>query len=106
MSHGGPPLFRCVRCGCPATDHATDDEERRECSRCECEQHECAVAPPAPSPDALTRAVEAWREVPERARFAVIRAVLRASDDPALTASQHQAWTAADDLLRAAGGAP
>ncbi|HVJ21246.1 MAG TPA: hypothetical protein VM686_37800, partial [Polyangiaceae bacterium] len=37
---GGHPLYRCRRCGCPVTDHATDDEERRECTACECEQYE------------------------------------------------------------------
>ena len=55
MSHGGPPLFRCVCCGCPATDHAVDDEERRECTLCECTQYECdtRAAPPATHPGAV-----------------------------------------------------
>jgi hypothetical protein len=37
---GGHPLYRCRRCGCPVMAHATDDEERRECMSCECEQYE------------------------------------------------------------------
>lgn len=39
MSHGGPPLYRCAGCGCPVLDHAVDDEERRECTVCECRQY-------------------------------------------------------------------
>ena len=39
MSHGGPPLYRCAGCGCPVVDHAVDDEERRECTQCECRQY-------------------------------------------------------------------
>lgn len=31
---------RCSRCGCPARDHAVDDEARAECERCECDQYE------------------------------------------------------------------
>ena len=34
---------RCDNCGCVATDHAVDDEERRECTACECEQYEISV---------------------------------------------------------------
>lgn len=42
---GGPP---CVRCGHLATDHAVDDEERRDCMRggCHCRQYECAAVQP------------------------------------------------------------
>ena len=29
---------RCSNCGCVVTDHAVDDEERRECRACECKQ--------------------------------------------------------------------
>jgi len=32
-------LARCSRCGDPATSHAVDDEERRECKECECTQY-------------------------------------------------------------------
>ena len=28
----------CVGCGCDSTDHAVDDEERRECNVCACRQ--------------------------------------------------------------------
>lgn len=36
MIHTAPtPAPVCV-CGHPATDHAVDDEERRECARCSC----------------------------------------------------------------------
>lgn len=31
---------RCSRCGCPASDHVVDDEERRGCVECECTQYE------------------------------------------------------------------
>lgn len=108
MSHGGPTLFRCVRCGCPATDHATDDEERRECSRCECEQYECSVTPPEPS--ALTRAVEAWREVPEAQRAAALAVIEKeasiAAGFPSMRGLVAHALDRAADLLRAAGGEP
>lgn len=30
----------CKACGCPVTTHAVDDEERRECGRCNCRQFE------------------------------------------------------------------
>ena len=30
----------CIRCGHAATGHLVDDEERRECAHCECEQYE------------------------------------------------------------------
>lgn len=34
-------LHRCASCGCPALDHAVDDEELRECLSCECKQYVC-----------------------------------------------------------------
>lgn len=37
-----PGVPRCSRCGCFATEHEVDDEERRECTRCECTQFEAA----------------------------------------------------------------
>jgi len=33
---------RCIRCGHASTQHAVDDEERRECNYCACAQFECA----------------------------------------------------------------
>lgn len=47
MSHGGPPLYRCAGCGCPVVDHAVDDEERRECTQCECRQYLAGPIPPS-----------------------------------------------------------
>jgi hypothetical protein len=46
MSRPGPPLYRCSNCGCPMLDHAVDDEERRECSLCECIQYEHGLGEP------------------------------------------------------------
>lgn len=40
LAAGGASLHRCSRCGCPVTDHEVDDEERRECNACECDQYE------------------------------------------------------------------
>lgn len=36
---GGMPLWRCGCCGCPAAEHAVDDEDLRECTKCECPEY-------------------------------------------------------------------
>lgn len=39
MSHDGPPLYRCVNCGCPMLDHVFEYNKWCECKSCECQQY-------------------------------------------------------------------